>query len=92
MSGKRALRRAGSFIENKGNPLSTEPDEEEESGPVQVKLQNLKDATPISDAQLDAILEKLLAIEDNEERLAILGDAKDPYLFKSSNLIRLVYI
>lgn len=90
-SGKRGIRRQGSFIENKGNPLSTEPDDDE-SGPVQVKLQNLKDAKPISDAQLDEILKQLLTTEENEQRLEMLDDMKDPYLFKSSNLIRLVEI
>jgi hypothetical protein len=65
MSGRRGITRTGSFIESSGNPLSIAPDDPSANPleTVQLKVESLKDAKPISTIQLSAMISLLSTTE-----------------------------
>ena len=57
---------------------------------VGIKAENLSDAKPITEEELNELIDTLKAITSNEERIFHVEDVKDPFLFSSADLLRIV--
>jgi len=63
------------------------------SGTTTIHVENIVDAKPISGEDLiEIVLEPLKFTDDNESRLDILESVKEPYLFSSGDLVKIVEV